>query len=107
MCSILSTRRVPNGYGYLSGMGAGKVSYPRVHVWVEFYTHWLYGYGYGIALPWPYPNPLPSLVLQVNFQIARVCLYNIKGSHILHIQTWEHVFFIKIRTFILFECFLK
>jgi hypothetical protein len=36
ICSILSTRRVPNGYGYLSGMGADKVSYPRVWVWVEF-----------------------------------------------------------------------
>jgi hypothetical protein len=56
MCSILSTRWVPNGYEHPSGMGAGKVSYPRVRVWVEFCTHQLYGYGYGIALPCPYPT---------------------------------------------------
>jgi hypothetical protein len=58
LCTIYPTHRVPNGYGYPPGMGMGKVLYPWVRVWVEVYTHWLYGYGYGIALP----CPLPSLI---------------------------------------------
>jgi hypothetical protein len=55
MCNIWSTHRVPNGYGYLLGMGMCEVSYPWVWVWVEFCTYQLYEYGYGIALPCPYP----------------------------------------------------
>jgi hypothetical protein len=47
--SICSTRWVPNGYGYPSGMSMGRALYPWVCV--EFYTHQLYGYRYCIALP--------------------------------------------------------
>jgi hypothetical protein len=53
---IWSTHRVLNRYGYSSGMGMGKDSYPWVRVRVEFYTHRLGGYGYGIVLPCPYPT---------------------------------------------------
>ena len=37
-------------------MGMGILSSPRIRVWVEFYTHRLYGYGYGITLSYPYPT---------------------------------------------------
>jgi hypothetical protein len=34
-CGIISTRQVPNGYGYPLGMGAGKVLYQWVCVGSE------------------------------------------------------------------------
>jgi hypothetical protein len=51
-------------------MGAGKVSYPWVRVWVELCSHQLYGYGYGIALPRPYPTHFHPMMGATSTTIA-------------------------------------
>jgi hypothetical protein len=73
LCSIWSTCWVPNGYGYLPGMGMGKDSHPWVRVWVKLCTHRLYRYGYGIALPCPLPSLIAKQTCTWKVHLAARC----------------------------------